>query len=751
MKLFLLKLFFLIIFFPTGIAFAIGFTPNKGQVTDNEGNARPDVLFTSREGNTTLYFFSDRIAFVVKEKSAPLPAVETEQAPSRSFRYDLVLPHAAKSIEPAEQLPGTSNYYFAHCTRGIANVASYRTIIYKEIFEGTDLHIKRTEKGHEFIFVAKEVTLSLLTEMKKMKYEGVNASFFSRLGAPPLMTPFGQQEQPNYKIISEEMHSSDMPGSLRIVTSNTWCTYIGGGDADEGSGVAIDDLSMPYVVGYTQSLDLPVATGTIQSSSSGGYDAFVYKLDSNGNRVWATYYGGTGSDFGFKIKTFNDNVIFCGYGSSTDLPMTASAWQDTSAGSYDAFIVKLNSDGTLHRSTYFGGQGGEFALALSIDSSGNVIMGGSTSSSTLPVTSTGHQQSNAGPLDAYCVKLDSTLTGLWCTFYGGSASEDVHGLTTDANGNIILAGGTYSNDFPVSSNAFQSTNMGAPDAYVVKLNATGVRQWATMLGGGAMEDANTVVCDKWDNIYISGYTHSIDFPVTPNAYQQTNAGGQDVFVSKLDPSGGLKWSTYYGGAMEENALGIASDTSIHVFIAGFTRSTDLPVSPGAFQTSNTGSSDAFFLRLDTAGTFGWATYFGGIQDDRANELAVDAARNVFITGTTYSNDLPDTSGVFQPAYAGNGDAFAAMLDGSYGITVGLAASEPSPARIYPNPSRDKIFIVAQSGIENICIKDMTGRTVKETRYAGNEALEIDISPLLEGIYHLIIDGRYRSVVKIIKM
>jgi hypothetical protein len=739
---------FLLVLLAVPVSAQQDFVPNKGQVRDAQGHARADVLYTAATGDAILYFFNDRIVFVIKES---LPVAPGNAQELKAFRFDLVFPGAASKVEAMSEKASYTNYYLPHCPTGIT-APSYSTLVYRDLFEGVDLFVTDKGRGIELIYSFKELKHSVLDKMKETKYEGISGRYFGRQGIP-LITPFGNYEQLSYKVSApdKELVKDLSEGSERIASSATWCTYIGGSDADEGSGIAIDNTSNSFVTGYTQSLDLPVGTGTIQSSAQGSYDAFVYKLDNNGNRVWATYYGGTGNDFGYRIKTWNNNIIFCGYGSSTDIPITTGAWQDTSAGSYDAFIVKLDQNGTLYRSTYFGGAGGEFALGLAIDNAGNVIMGGSTSSSTLPLSSSGYQPANAGPLDAYCVKFDSTLTCQWSTFYGGSASEDIHGLTTDSNGNIILAGGTYSNDFPVSSNAYQPMNMGAPDGYVVKLSASGSRQWSTMIGGSNMEDANAVVCDKWNNIYISGYTYSNDFPVTPNAYQQASAGGSDVFVSKLATSGTLQWSTYYGGTMEDNALGIAVDTSIHVFISGYTRSSDLPVSSAAFQINNAGNSDAYFLRLDSAGAFGWASYFGGAQDDRANDLAVDAGRNVFIAGTTYSNDLPDTNGVFQPVYAGSGDAFAVVMDGSYGITVNMQEHDKQARSVFPNPTTGKIFITGAEEIEMIRITDVAGRLVKEISANGNTVLEADISELPAGAYYLVSQGRSINVTMIIKM
>lgn len=729
------------------------FTQNKGQVVDSEGKLRPDVLYTAQLNNATLYFFADRIAYVLTSghSTSPSEIANGARADQDSYRFDLVFPGSSAVIEKGDPLPGYSNYYLAHCPQGITHVPSYRSIVYKGLYHNVDLRVDLVSGHAKFTLLVKEVTNQMLTDLGNIEFEGADRIDALDGNYFVLATRLGIYRQPAFVIEGENADVSRIQESgMRMATSNTWCTYIGGTDGDEGWGIDADNASMSYVAGYTQSLDLPVGTGTVQSSGSGNYDAYLFKLDNTGNRVWATYYGGTGNDFGYKVKLSGSSVVMCGYGSSTDLPMAAAAWQNASAGSYDAFIIKLDAAGALYRSTYFGGTGGEFALAMDIDNAGNIVMGGSTSSAGLPLTTNAYQPANAGPLDAYCVKFDSTLAGVWCTFYGGSSSEDVHALALDDNGNVVFGGGTYSSDLPVSAGAYQPAVMSIPDCYLVKLDAAGNRLWATFLGGGNMEDANSITTDKWDNIYVTGFTQSIDFPVTAGAFQSNLQGGSDMFVTKFGPGGDLKWSTLYGGTMDDYGTGIVSDTNYYVFIGGYTRSTDFPVNAAAPQINNAGNADAFFVRLDTAGVPGWATYFGGSFDDNANEIAIDPAWDVFIAGTTYSLDLPDTNGVMQPLHGSNGDAFAAKLDGSYGITVSVSEHSPVDLYLYPNPAKNEVYIDVKEG-ENILVTDIAGRTLKKLTLTHPGVQAIDVSSLPQGVYYIISGEKERRVAKLIKL
>jgi hypothetical protein len=617
--------FFLLLFLPAhSFAQDAVFVENKGQVSDTEGMQRSDVLFTTEVNGAKLFFFRDRIAYVLKKENAgtdaPADGIPAERA-LETYRFDLVFENTASpEVIFSDELPGISNYYLPHCG-GITDVRSFRSVVFRSIYAHTDLHLGCDEKGLVMNFVMKP---GADINAVNLRWDG--GATVSDGETFRTYTPFGAYEQsiPFIQIGSEQLRvAAGDPSAQSLPTSNTWATYIGGSNPDYAWGIDIDDLSRPHVTGYTQSTNLPVGTGTIQSSNAGDYDAYIFKLDNTGSRVWATYYGGTGYDYAYKIKVHDNAAVVCGYGSSTDLLITPNAWQQSAAGSYDAFLLKLNADGTLSRSTYFGGSGGELALALDIDDAGNVFFGGSTSSPNLPVTANAFQGTQGGALDAFCAKLDSTLSRVWCTYYGGTMTEDLHGITLDKNANVIFTGGTYSTtSFPVSPGAYQPVGISAPDGYVVKLDSSGTRQWATYLGGSAAEDGTTVTADKNDNIYIGGYTQSMDFPTTPGAYEENYLGGvSDAYITKFRPGGTLAWSTFYGGTADDYITGLDADSTMYVFAAGYTSSTDLPVSAAAYQLANAGMNDGYFVRVDTAGAPEWSTYFGGSQSDNFNEIA----------------------------------------------------------------------------------------------------------------------------------
>jgi hypothetical protein len=241
-----------------------------------------------------------------------------------------------------------------------------------------------------------------------------------------------------------------------------------------------------------------------------------------------------------------------------------------------------------------------------------------------------------------------------------------------------VTGGTSSTNFPTTAGAFQSIyGGGSMDAFVTKLDPTGAALgYSTYLGGSGEEFQFKagIAVDTNGNAYVTGPTSSTDFPTTAGAFQPAYGGGPfDAFVTKLDAAGSaLVYSTYLGGSGNESRFdhALALDTDGNAYVAGATSSTDFPTTAGAFQsTYGGGFSDAFVTKLDPAGSsLVYSTYLGGIDDDRGLGIAVDAAGNAYVTGSTLSENFP-TAGAFDTTHDGSpcsafctSDAFVTKLN-----------------------------------------------------------------------------------------
>ena len=257
---------------------------------------------------------------------------------------------------------------------------------------------------------------------------------------------------------------------------------------------------------------------------------------------------------------------------------------------------------------------------------------------------------------------------VYSTYLGGNSLDRGFGIAVDGAGSAYVTGITASTDFPTTSGAAETTDPGASNAFVTKLNATGSELvYSTYLGGSAGDFGRGIAVDGAGSAYVTGNTGSTDFPTTARAVQTTNGGGLgDAFVTRLDATGSaLVYSTYLGGSDNETGIAITIDGAGSAHATGVTFSTDFPTTAGAVQTTFAGgNTDAFVTRLNATGSgLVYSTYLGGSNSDFGFGIAVDGAGSGYVTGFTNSTDLPTTTGAAQPTYGGGfGEAFVTKLN-----------------------------------------------------------------------------------------
>jgi uncharacterized protein (TIGR03437 family) len=335
------------------------------------------------------------------------------------------------------------------------------------------------------------------------------------------------------------------PGGSSVL----WANYpdSSGNGQDAAYGVAIDSADNVYIAGFTTSTNFPVSTGVAQTRNNGGSDGFVAKYNSAGTELAATYLGGLGNDSAYAIAADASGDLFLtGATLSSNFPVTSGAFQSTYSGTQDAFVTKLSSSLTTVFSTYLGGNGADVGYAIAIDGGGAVYVTGETASTNFPTLGAIQSAFGGGLGDMFVTKLNGNgQTLAFSTYLGGSLEDLGNGIAVDASNNVYVTGQSASTDFPITSNAFQSTNQGAFNTVVAALNSSGGSLlFASYLGGNGSagsatagtngDTGNAIATSCAAGLVVAGTTASPNFPVTSSAFVSTYPGSSDsAFVTRI--------------------------------------------------------------------------------------------------------------------------------------------------------------------------------------------------------------------------
>jgi len=254
---------------------------------------------------------------------------------------------------------------------------------------------------------------------------------------------------------------------------------------------------------------------------------------------------------------------------------------------------------------------------------------------------------------------------VYSTYIGGSSKDEGYAIAVDGSGSAYVTGWTQSINYDVTLGAFQTIYGGGVDVFVTKLNTTGTALvYSTYIGGSDQDESYGIAVDGSGSAYVTGWTWSDDYDVTPGAFQTSNGGDDDVFVTKLNDTGtALVYSTYIGGSAGDESYGIAVDGSGSAYVTGWTTSSNYDVTAGAFQTTIGGVGDVFVTKLnDTGMALVYSTYIGGSAGDAGLGIAVDGSGSAYVTGRTQSPNYDVTAGAFQTTYGGGVDVFVTKLN-----------------------------------------------------------------------------------------
>ena len=759
---------------------SIFFIENVGQVTDQYHQPRKDIDFTLQASGMSIFICAGTIHFQFSEATPIKTEAEDEDnlfplraRPTISIvnthRIDLELSGANRNMLPEKQgqLSYYERYYIPQFGQQGGMAHAYSRIIYKDIYPKIDWVIYINDDKLEYDFIVHE---GADASDIQLHYSGatVNLDAGGNLiancakgsiteHAPVVYQSSGEKVAASFNLQNDivSFNIAAYKGSALIDPYIEWATYYGGGVADDAQSVVLDASGNVYIGGRAHSIGNIATSGAFDVNYADSGDAYVAKFDSNGVRLWATYYGGISPDWLFSLAYDNQGHIFAdGLTYNISDISTSGSDQPVYSGGGDAYLVKFDSAGTRLWATYFGGNSYDTPGSMACDETGNIYMGGMTASLNISTISA-HQASFGGNVDGFIVKYNSSGTKLWCTYYGGVAYDQAWGLTLlNDNTALYIGGSTLSNNNIATSGTYQPTkpNNGQHSAYIARFDTAGNRQWGTFFGGTSNIGGTRIdrlCCDNSGNIIVSGYTDDTSGMVTTGCHQSSygGAGGQytgDGIIAKFSPTGSRIWSTYFGGSADDILWAPVCNSSDEIYVVGRTQSTN-NIAINAFQANFGGGGqsdfDGWVAKLSSGGACIWSTYLGGNKDDGFQNVTTTENNSVYIAG--YAASAPTTVGSHQPNYGGQSDGYLIKFK-DFPTGIEAIKKEKITFNIYPNPNSGAFSIECNNTSANehlsISIHNITGQLVHaekircvQKRFLAKIEMNRNLSP---GVYML---------------
>lgn len=779
-----------------------GFEENSGQIINDSGRLVPEVFFRVLSNGLVCYITRNGVTLV--------QGFTDPKQREACFRTDLVLLSdtiCKDQIIKEQPLNGEHHYFLPHCPDGILHVRSYQKLTVRNIFPGIDWVFMTREKGeieHEFI-VHPGADVSAI----RFQVRWADVALDENHQNLRLSTPAGMMEDGPLKVWQEDdTHRSQMirvdyqiddqnvicfsagkeydPECRMVIDPSLkliWSTFYGGRSADYLMSHVTDHEGNLFLTGFSSSVNFPVqaisGNAYFQDTLTGNEDMVILKFDPDGMLLWATFYGGEGTDQGISLDITQDgDVIVAGNTSSTQLPVlfagAHSFFQATNAGASDLAILKFSGSGIRKWATYFGGNGQDEIACLKINSGDQIFLTGTTISTNIPVKDPGggvyFQPKPAGERDLFIAGFSDSCSLFWSTCYGGSYEENSRGLAIDSDDHLLVTGYTCSGNFPVQQGGADSYNQlsiaGEQDAFILRFDQSGYRLWAVFYGGIWSDQGTCITIDGSDNLFVAGETTSPDFPLKAygaDTYLQNYlAGYHDIFILKFNKVGVRYWATYYGGTQPDQATGLCVGPNGDLYLCGISHSDDFPLyDPGEdayFQSFNAGDADNVLLKFSNSGSRLWSTFQGGASPDFARGISVEPTGDLMVSGYTVSANFPlQDPGIrafYQKIHGGGwSDGFISRFEG---FKTAIESRDPVAGfRVFPNPAQTGLGIYLQEQIQDPVILelyDMNGRLILQRTYSGLQSgpTVIPIGFLPPGVCHLrLITPQYSHATRVI--
>lgn len=431
------------------------------------------------------------------------------------------------------------------------------------------------------------------------------------------------------------------------------------------------------------------------------YDAWVVKLDSTGTIQWETSLGGSAGDYAMAVAVAADGGYFISaYASSSDGDVT------NHHGASDIWVVKLDTAGTIQWQKALGGTGNELSGSIASTADGGCVVAGRTASTN------GNVSGNHGLDDMWVVKLGPTGTIQWTNALGGTGLEDAASIATTADGGYLVTGHATSNDGDLT------TNLGSFDWWVVKLDSSGTLVWQHVYGGSSLDEPHSIAPTADGGSLVTGLSASADGDIT------NPQGNGDCWVVKLDDTGTIQWQRSLGGSGYDEGFSIAPTPDGGSLVAGKSESTDGDL------TNNHGAMDFWVLKLDASGTILWQSALGGSDEDHGYSIAPTTDGGCVAAGMTGSSDGDVTN------LHGQNDCWVVKLSGTFNTLV-APVEAATVFSVSPNPATEMLQVRGAMGQGTLVLTDAMGREVLAAPM-GTATRTLDVAHFPRGLYTLML-------------
>ena len=676
-----------------------GFIENKGQIVDQNGKSNQTVKYLLNTNGLNIQLRQNGFSYDVyetkkqvtkKSNQRIIKAIpdhkEEEEITFKNIYHridiDFVNCNLNSTLKAEEKSTDYDNYYnVVSKPEGVLNVHRFQKVTYQNIYPNIDIVFfipKDTTKPVEYNFVIKPN--GKIADIQ-MKFSGTKTEIVDN--KIKMKIRFGEMEETlpmswienknekkevvvNYKKISKNIYGfetdeniSNQKVIIDPVPIRLWGTYYGGSGGEMSGSILIDSNNNVLISGGTGSLNNIATTGSNTSGYTSG-NAFIAKFNTNGDRIWSSYYPFSTSDM--KIDQ-NDNMYVFGslLQANPNIPSTG-CHQSIKDIYTSGFLIKLNSSGAKEWGTYYGGNQNETIYDLSVDNNGNIYIVGGTNSTNAFSTPGAFQTTKSSTGDyetGFIAKFDSLGNRIWGTFYGGELADGFYNCDISDDG-YLYASGTHNSQNNITTPGAYQTAFNGTGGMIVKFDLNGNRIWGTFIA----DKTYTLRCKlKGDNIYLTGRAFPDSNIGTPGTFQETfqtlpsgstMSGNENSFICKFN----YQMQQYiWGSYFLEQIIGIDIDSNNNVFFSGSTNINSGIATPDSYLPNKTNYHQSYLIKLNQNGQRTWGTYYGGNYGEQLGNVSIDYNNDIYLYGITSSVNGIATLSASQTTLGSNPDTY----------------------------------------------------------------------------------------------